>query len=201
MIKIIFTGVIFTAVLWAAVTGINNLLSVDDLKDCTGPSLTNTACAPADAIVAISGGDTPARVAEAVKLYKAGWSSKMIFSGAALDAEGPSNAEAMQAQAISAGVPASAILLENNAYDTTENALHTSILLSDAKRVIVVTSPYHQRRAGLEFTRFLGEQVQVVNHPTPYDRLWPDYWWTTWGGWLLALVESAKTLIVMIKIP
>lgn len=201
MIKLIFTGAILGVALWAAVTGVNNLLAVDDLKQCAGPSLTNSACAPADAIVAISGGDTPARVAEAVKLYKAGWGRELVFSGAALDAEGPSNAEAMQAQAIAAGVPESAILLENNAYDTTENALHTSVLLSDAKRVIVVTSPYHQRRAGLEFKRFLGEQVQVVNHPTPYDRLWPDYWWTTWNGWWLALAESAKTLIVMTKLP
>lgn len=197
--KLIFTIAIIALGLWAAVTGVNNLLTVDDLKECSGPSSTNTTCAPADAIVAISGGDTPARVAEAIKLYKAGWANELVFSGAALDAQSPSNAEAMKEQAVTAGVPASAILLEENAFDTTENALHTSVILSGADRVIVVTSPYHQRRAGLEFKRFLGQNVQVVNHPTPYDRLWPDYWWTTMAGWWLAMAESAKTLIVMIK--
>jgi len=194
--RLILTIAVVGVVLWAAVAGVNNLLSVDDLKDCKTPS----ACAPADAIVAISGGDTPARVAEAIKLYKAGWADKIIFSGAALDAQAPSNAEMMQKQALNAGVPESAIILEKNAYDTVENALHTSILLNGAQRVIVVTSPYHQRRAGLEFKRFLRENVQVVNHPTPYDKLWPDYWWTSWDGWWLALSESAKTLIVMTKL-
>ena len=49
----------------------------------------------ADVIVAVSGGDTQARTEEAVKLYKDGWSHNLIFSGAALDANGPSNARAM----------------------------------------------------------------------------------------------------------
>jgi uncharacterized SAM-binding protein YcdF (DUF218 family) len=200
MIKIILTGAVVSVGIWAAVSGVNNLLSVDDIKDCANPSVLEPTCAPADAIVAVSGGDTQSRVAEAIKLYKAGWSDKLVFSGAALDTSGPSNAEAMLTQAVLAGVPQSAILLEKNSFDTTENALHTSLLLSDAKRVIIVTSPYHQRRAGLEFKRFLGERVEVVNHPTPYDRLWPDYWWTTWNGWWLALSESAKTLIVMVKV-
>lgn len=186
--------------LWFAIKGVNEFLVIDDLKECHGPSVQDGPCAKADAIIAISGGDTSARVAEAVKLYKAGWAPQMVFSGAALDKTGPSNAEAMFSQAVKAGVPENAILLEETAFDTTENAIRTSVLLGGADRVIVVTSPYHQRRAGLEFERFLGENVQVVNHPTPYDRLWPDYWWTTWGGWWLAVTEIFKTLIVMIKI-
>lgn len=200
MIKLIVTGAVVVAAAWGAVNGINSLLSVDDLKDCAGPSLVDPDCAPADAIVAISGGDTSARVTEAIKLYKAGWSSRLVFSGAALDKTGPSNAEAMRSQALAADVPDSAISLEKESLDTADNAFRTGALLSgDIKRVIVVTSPYHQRRAGLEFKFFLGQRVQVVNHPTPYDSLWPDYWWTTQSGWALALSESAKTLIVMAK--
>ena len=44
----------------------------------------------ADVIVAISGGDTDARTAEAVRLYKEGWGANIIFSGAAQDPTGPS---------------------------------------------------------------------------------------------------------------
>lgn len=200
MIKIAVVTVALAVGVFAAVSGLNDFLGPDDLKKCPGPSLLDPMCAPADAIVAVSGGDTPARVNEAVRLYKAGWAPQLVFSGAALDQSGPSNAEAMYKQASALGVPDSAILLEKNALDTTQNAFRASQLLTGANRVIVVTSPYHQRRAGLEFKRFLGQQVTVVNHPTPYDHLWPEFWWTTSNGWWLALGESVKTLFVMTKV-
>ena len=198
--KVIIFSIAMVAALWGAVTGVTNLLTVDDLKGCQNPNLLDSVCAPADAIVALSGGDTPARVTEAVRLFKAGWADTLVFTGAALDQQGPSNAEAMRRQAVSQGVPDNAILLEVNAFDTVQNAQHTSAPIADAKRIIVVTSPYHQRRAGLEFKKFFGEQVTIVNHPTPYDRLWPEFWWTNTNGWGLALTESAKTIIVMVKL-
>lgn len=193
-----------TALIAASIIGLAvylpHFLSVDDLKECRGPSLVDQTCAPANAIVAISGGDTSARVIEAIKLYNAGWAPVLIFSGAALDKSGPSNAEAMRKQALAAGIPESAIILETEALDTKENAFRTSALLSsNFTRIILVTSPYHQRRAGLEFQFFLGERITIVNHPTPYDRLWPEYWWTTRDGWWLALSEGLKTLVVVLR--
>jgi uncharacterized SAM-binding protein YcdF (DUF218 family) len=193
---LIFVGLLLL-LLWGAITGVENLLSEDDLAKCDGPSLIDSKCAPADAIVAISGGDTSARVAEAIKLYNLGWAPKLVFSGAALDTSGPSNAEAMRDQAINVGVPSSAILIEENSLDTAENALLTSSLVGSVNRIIVVTSPYHQRRAGLEFSHFFGDKVKVVNHPTQHDRQWQNYWWSTPSGWYLALSESVKTLFVM----
>src|SRR5687768_17407890 len=68
--------------------------------------------AKADAIVAISGGETDARTAEAVRLYNQGLAPNLIFSGAAADPNGPSNAKAMAASAHEAGVPTSAIHLD-----------------------------------------------------------------------------------------
>lgn len=193
---VLFLGLLVVA-FWGAVVGVENLLTVDDLAVCDGPSLIDPKCAKADAIVAVSGGDTSARVAEAVKLYNQGWADKLVFSGAALDTTGPSNAEAMRDQAINVGVPSSAILTESNSQDTTENAFLTSALVGSVNRIIVVTSPYHQRRAGLEFKHFFGDKVQVVNHPTLRDRQWQNYWWSTFSGWTLAISESLKTLFVM----
>src|SRR4051812_8187748 len=74
--------------------------------------------AKADAIVAISGGETEARTAEAVKLYEDGWAGGIIFSGAAADPNGPSNAKAMATSAIKSGVPAKAIQLDEAASNT-----------------------------------------------------------------------------------
>lgn len=184
-------------IFWGAIVGIEGFLSRDDLAECDRPTLSDPKCAPADAIVAISGGDTSARVAEAIKLYNEGWATQLVFSGAALDRTGPSNAEAMRDQAIKAGVPSSDILTEGESIDTADNAFRTSVLVGSVERVIVVTSPYHQRRAGLEFERFFGSKVQIVNHPTQHDRQWQNYWWATLSGWVLAITESFKTLFVM----
>lgn len=199
MMKLLITIAIAASALAALVFGMNALLVVDDLAGCTQPNTTNPKCAPADAIVAVSGGDTTARTAEAIRLYKEDWAPWLVFSGAALDPQSSSNAQAMRRQALNAGVPDYAILLDEQALDTADNASRTLQLLTrNADRIILVTSPYHQRRAGIEFERTFGSQTTIVNHPTPTDRLWSRYWWTTPHGWWLATSESVKTLIVMV---
>ncbi len=148
---------------------------------------------PADAIVAISGGDTLARASAAISLYEQGWAPKIVFSGAALDPDSPSNAEVMKQLAVQKGVPPSAVLLEEQALDTTQNARLSSIILDKlaATEVILVTSGYHQRRAALEFTHATGGRVAIINQPT-LDRHWSRFWWLTAKGWWLALTEVVK---------
>ncbi|HVI69169.1 MAG TPA: YdcF family protein [Magnetospirillaceae bacterium] len=191
---LIFSGI--AGVFALVVMSVTSFLSIDDLAKCRMPSPLTSACAPADAIVAISGGDTPARAQEAIKLYHAGWAPVIVFSGAALDTSGPSNAAAMRSQALASGVPNSAILIEETALDTAQNASNTVRLLANARRVILVTSPYHQHRASLEFEHIFGDSVEIVNHPTPSDHTWPPTWYFTATGWWLALSEVVKTLVV-----
>ena len=88
-------GLVLIAV--AVIVGLSYYLSPDDLKDCPRPG--SEQCQKAGAIIVISGGDTEARTAEAVKLYQAGWAPTIILSGAAADKSGPSNAAAMRKQA------------------------------------------------------------------------------------------------------
>lgn len=174
-------------------------LSMDDLARCAGPVQTDRVCAPADAIVAISGGDTDARAREAIQLYQQGWAPIIIFSGAAQDKQGASNAAAMAAQAIDARVPESAILLDEASVNTADNAsqVRPIVLQRGFKRLILVTSPYHQRRASVEFERRLGDISTIVNHPTPSDRYWDvDRWWATPVGVWLGVSELVKVIIV-----
>lgn len=198
MVKFFITIIALVVLCGMGIWGIDQFLSVDDLKDCQGPSQQTSTCEPADAIVAISGGDTQARTDEAIALYRAGWAPEILFSGAALDTTGPSNAAAMRRQALAEGVPDSAIIIDEKAEDTTQNAARTFALLGDVHRIILVTSPYHQRRASVEFSRAFGKTVTIVNHPTSTDRLWPQTWWLTASGWGIAVVESAKTAAVML---
>lgn len=176
------------------VIGIGSYLAPNDLKQCGARPSSVSGCAKVDAIVAISGGDTRARTSEAIKLFKRGWSDTLIFSGAAQDKTGPSNAEAMRRQAVSEGVPEKSILVEETSETTRQNAEQTQQLLvqRDTGNVILVTSSYHQRRASLEFKNRVGGMVKVLNHPVASDNQWSAIWWMTPIGWWLAFGELFK---------
>lgn len=186
--------IIVLVVIGVAIAVIGTYLSPDDLAVCEARPTATSGCQKADAIVAVSGGNTPVRAAEAIKLFKAGWGDRLIFSGAAQDTSGPSNALVMKHQAVEAGIPASKIDIDEFSRTTHQNAEQTDELVKDHEitRLIVVTSPYHQRRAGLEFKQIFGPGVQIVNHPAPDDSDWPAYWWLTPRGWWLAGGELVK---------
>ncbi len=183
------------------IVGLTIYLGPDDLSGCNTQPSTSSQCQPADAIVAVSGGDTIARTNEAIKLYQNGWAPKLIFSGAAEDKSGPSNAAVMKRTALAAGVPESAILIEEYSATTTQNAenAQTIFAANNIKSVILVTSAYHQRRAGLEFSaRSTG--VTVRNHPVPHDDQWSVTWWLTPLGWFLAVGEFIKIILFYVGI-
>ncbi|MBM3209757.1 YdcF family protein [Candidatus Saccharibacteria bacterium] len=178
------------------VAGIDIYLSPDDLSACRaadGPT-SEMNCIQADAIIAVSGGDTDARTDEAIGLYRAGWAETLIFSGAARDTTGPSNAEVMRSRAIAAGVPAGSIEVEEFSRTTRENAQNTTSILTrrNIQSVIVVTSEYHQRRTSLEMQRWFGEAINVRSHPVAQDNQWDGLWWTRFSGWQLAVAELIK---------
>ena len=182
------------------IIGLSIYLAPDDIAGCDrGPS-NQPSCRTVDAIVAVSGGDTLARTAEAVALYKQGWSDTLIFSGAAQDKTGPSNAAVMRQSAIEAGVSEADILIEELSETTKENAARTEELIADRniESVILVTSSYHQRRAGLEFAKRFDNQINVINHPVATDNQWSFWWWTTPHGWYLATSEFIKIMIFYI---
>jgi len=184
---------IIPVILVVIVILIGNYLAPDDLGKCVQTPSSEQNCQKVDAIVAVSGGNTSLRTAEAVKLYQNGWGNYLVFSGAAKDDTSPSNAAVMRAQALKDGVPAEAILIDETSRTTHQNAQNVTALFqkNNINSVIVVTSPYHQRRAGLEFHQRLMN-VQVKNHPVQNDSDWPWYWWATPRGWWLAVGEIVK---------
>lgn len=177
------------------VVSIAAYLGPDDLRSCGEAPSDKTGCQPADAIVAVSGGDTSARTSEAIKLYQRGWAKQLIFSGAAFDADSPSNAEVMRDQALQAGVSPDAILIDPSSNTTLENAANVSGIFADndISSIILVTSAYHQRRTSLEFGKF--DNITVRNHPVAYDNQWSGLWWLTPGGWWLAGSELVKITV------
>lgn len=184
------------ALIIAAIIGLSIYLQPDDLKGCDDTVSLSGSCQKVDAIVAVSGGDTNARTDEAIRLYKNGWAKYLIFSGAAQDKTGPSNAEAMQSRAIAAGVPEFIIRLDEYSETTRQNAENSQTIFSNLgiKSIILITSGYHQKRASLEFNR-RAEGVKILNHPVSRDRDWSTWWWTNPRGWSLATGELFKIIV------
>jgi uncharacterized SAM-binding protein YcdF (DUF218 family) len=177
------------------VLGIGSYLSPDNLSGCGDRPSEKNGCGMADAIIAVSGGDTTGRTSEAIRLYENGWAGKLIFSGAALDKSGPSNAEAMRRQANNAGVPDENIITEEYGATTKQNAENTQSIFeqNNITSAILVTSPYHQRRASLEFAK-RSSGVEIRNHPVSQDSQWSTFWWLTPSGWYLAVSEIVKII-------
>jgi uncharacterized SAM-binding protein YcdF (DUF218 family) len=193
LIKFILTPIIFIVVI---IFCISMYLQPNDIKSCDKSPSFGANCQIVDAIVAVSGGDTEARANQAINLYKNGWSNKLIFSGAAQDKSGPSNAAVMKSLAINAGVPESDILIDEYSETTGENAVNSQTIFAEnnIKRVILVTSGYHQRRASLEFNKRTGDVV-ILNSPTQTDKDWSFWWWLTPRGWWLATSEIVKIVV------
>lgn len=145
-----------------------------------------------EAIVAISGGDTQARTVTAANLYKQGWANQLIVAGAAADPDSISNADQMRHIAIDEGLPSTAIRTETTSRNTAENAIKVAeTFLVAPERLILVTSPYHQRRAYQEFQAAFPD-TEIINYPA-FDQTWRrSLWWITPEGWYLTISESAK---------
>lgn len=153
-----------------------------------------------DAIVVVSGGDTDARISEGVKLYLQKWAPKIIFSGAAAEGD-VSNALAMKRIAISKGVPEEDILIEEQSKTTIENAELTAKIINENgfKSIILVTSPYHQRRAYTEFRSVLGKDFVILNH-SAIDESWSKRsWWDNANARLLTLGEIMKNFYEILR--
>ncbi len=164
------------AVLW--------LLATPAVSDLLRLSLENRfppqpieAIPSADAIVALGGGMAPAssrnphpdlgsaadRYWHAARLWRAGKAPEIVVSGGSLpwrDARG-SEAEAAVRFLVDLGVPSNRILLESASLDTRENAQMTEAVLRTrgARRVLLVTSALHMRRA---LARFAIPGIEVI---------------------------------------
>jgi len=151
----------------------------------------------ADVIVVVSGGQTTSRAEKGIDLYKQGYAPKIIFSGASLD-DGPSNAFAMRDQALASGVPASNIYIDEKSQNTYENAVNSKAILQSlaASKIILVTSPYHQRRANQTFESVLGKDYQLLGVSAFDDRWSKSQWWRRGFPLFISVSETWKLIYI-----
>ena len=138
-----------------------------------------------DAIIVL-GGEAQARPELAAKLYHQGV-APLIF------VVGTGDNETGRRVLLRAGVPADRLVCETASESTLENALFTSPLLkqSGVRNALLITSPFHTRRALATFQ----QRIPEIRFHVASARIG---WWDTPQG---SPQESAFASIEMIKIP
>jgi uncharacterized SAM-binding protein YcdF (DUF218 family)/glycosyltransferase involved in cell wall biosynthesis len=144
------------------------------------PLKLNEAPRTADAIVVFAGGvgesgtaggGAQERLKQAIDLYNAGYARDLVLSSGYVYSF--REAESMRALAIDRGIPASAIVLEQRATNTYENVRFVDDILRDHrwKTILLVSSPYHMRRAVLVWHK-QAPDVTVVPTPAPNSQFY-----------------------------
>lgn len=125
---------------------------------------------PADAIVVFAGGVGESgdigggyqeRIERAIDLYRLGLSQKIVISSGFVFRF--KETDIMAAIAQREGIPASAIVLESQGTNTYENVRNVKPILEKegAKKVLLVSAPYHMRRALLVWKK-AAPDIEVV---------------------------------------
>lgn len=139
------------------------------------------------------------RATRAAEVLKAGWAPRIIASGRYLRPYA-SIAQLEQHDLLERGVPQSAIVLLEHRADNTRDegeAIGKFIRVHGWKRILVVTSNYHTRRARYILSRVLpaGTEMRMLSaQDTNYN---PDSWWQTRRGEKIFFHESAGMIVAM----
>ncbi|MBP3429006.1 MAG: YdcF family protein [Clostridia bacterium] len=114
-----------------------------------------------------------ARMYHAVEAWCRYGGPTLVACGGRLPGHKASEAQVMEALLVRAGVSPACIIREDQSQDTMENIRNAARLLGGAKgkRVLVVTSDYHIRRAMLTARR-VGFKASGLGVPLEHDDTW-----------------------------
>jgi uncharacterized SAM-binding protein YcdF (DUF218 family) len=136
----------------------------------------------ADVIHVIAGEDY--RTDYAIQLYKQGYGRFLFFTGGWCQTHLYYHGEHAKVRALAHGIPIEAIAFDDSSVTSTyleieklkEWIAHSPTHISS---VIVVSDPFHMRRARWTFKRVLDDDIEVQMAPVPFE--WTPYqrhWWT-----------------------
>lgn len=144
-----------------------------------------------DIIIALSG--ESGRVNIATKLYWNGYGSYLVLSN--YKEWGSKHGDMLQT-ALSLGIPREAIITEDAAQSTYENAKYTLPIMQEHgfKSAIVVSSDFHMRRVKFNFDRVYkgsGIKLTYVGADSGYNA---NFWWADSYSRSTTLNEYAKLI-------
>jgi uncharacterized SAM-binding protein YcdF (DUF218 family) len=138
--------------------------------------------ATADVIHVIAGEDY--RTDYAIQLYQQGLGEQIFFTGGWCNFHHYDHGRHGLERARSQGVPEQAIAFDDTPVKSTyDEAVRLKAHIdedpsSSAQSVIVVSDPFHMRRARWTYQRVLGKEIVVLMAPVPFDRTpYQRSWW------------------------
>ena len=159
----------------------------------------------ADAVFVLAG-SRAARWMEALELYKEKTTPHIVLSSDRMEgaefellARGirlPRHSDLAREAMIKLGVPGGAVEVIRSPVDNTaQEAIVARALAAERgwKRLLIVTSKYHTRRARFAFVReFRGSGIEIRMRATRYERIFPGTWWAHRYDARYVLTELSK---------
>ncbi|MCC6442790.1 MAG: YdcF family protein [Armatimonadetes bacterium] len=156
----------------------------------------------ADIIIALSGESSGEREAHAADIWKAGYAPRILVAGCRI-AWKTNEAECMKRHLLELGIPESAILMEKEGENTVQQATNIQKRIEPlgAESLILVTSPYHTRRALRLFRDVFGPEYRIISSPVQASRFRIEEWWTRSYDTRMVMSEFIKWVKAWLRLP
>lgn len=152
---------------------------------------------PANAIVMLSGG-VETRMEEVLSLYNDGYGKVIILTetGQQLENFDSLHSNDIRIQLLNNGVPGGNILItEHKVNSTADEAYAVKVLLTNQQftSAIIVTDPYHVRRAAIIFRDIFGDTpIKLIFRPVRGSWYNSRTWFMSVDGWKFTGMEYLK---------
>ena len=163
-------------------------------------------------VILVLSGESPARVLGAWDLFEKRYSPYILLTrGPRFRAEEELSkrgiaytniAELDRQLLIRLGVPESDVnVLPDDVTGTLEEAVAVKsyFLGKPLRRILLVTSRYHSRRARMIFNHVFGGLVEIISVPTAHDDFEAEIWWKSGGSTKQVVMEYQKLLFYKLQ--
>jgi len=132
----------------------------------------------ADAALVMTGDVDYERTVAAAHLMEEGYARILVLTGG--EPWPGDSAQSLRDRAIQEGVSPAQIRVETTSASTRESlvAVRPILRAEGVRSVLLVTSPYHQRRASMAARKALPG-VRIISRPAPSARWAPKAWWAS----------------------
>ena len=150
-----------------------------------------------DVIVVLTGGR--GRIRHALELFEKGYGHTLYISGT--DRQVHMHDILKEIKWVGP-IDETRIVLENVSTNTIENAVEARkyVEQNGFKKVLVVTSAYHARRAHYIFHRVFPPSIQLEFAWFEREPYAENEWWTSWSGVMVTVTEFVKFFYAWIRL-
>ena len=158
---------------------------------------------PADVIHVIAGEDY--RTDYAFQLYKQGYGKTVFFTGGWCESHLYGHGARAREKALAQGLPLNAIASDDSEVMSTymeAERLKEWIARNSypVRSIIVVSDPFHMRRARWAYQKVFGDQIQIQMAPVPFDITpYQHTWWKDQESRIYVRDEYSKLIYYLFR--